>query len=103
MQLNLTGLIYVLAAVLLSSTNSNSQDAQPVKPQDSAIVVEPRLAVLGNDAESLHEYCVFQNQIYSPGVTFCTGVKLRIECRRQGNASAFWTSDVNAGQCATFK
>lgn len=92
-------LVGIVALMLLGAFHP----ALAQKKNSDAPPPAPRQAVLGNDATALLKYCVFQSQVYSPGVTFCTGKNIQIECITYAGNPGTWSVVKDSKNCDTFK
>ena len=103
----------ILCVVALSSRSGYAQQpatpAQPAPPAQTmpAPTNDSPSAVLGSDAKALANYCVFQSQVYSPGVAFCVGEGLMIECRKdvdpKSTVGGRWVKTAEPAQCKGFR
>lgn len=84
-----------ISPTVAQESAKGSTDNKPVPP--------PRMAVLGNDAEALlSSYCVFQSQVYSVGVAFCSGEMLLMQCTKSGTQPASWQINTGSANCKGF-
>lgn len=70
----------------------------PVLAQES----QKATGILGNDASAIMDYCVFQSQIYSVGITFCVMPGFLVKCHKPTpNQPAAWVQEASKA-CAKF-